>query len=256
MILLRDPLISALFDESKWKAELAATEWEMTRIALAQASTTASVETFSAEVAATFRAKAIVATAISLLLVMIYIWVRFGSLRYSMAAIVATFHDMIAVIGVLALSDVLSRQWPQLAVIGIQPYKIDLGLMAAILTIIGYSLNDTIVILDRVRENRGKLPYATRKIINDSVNQTMSRTIITGGSTLVSIVVMFVIGGEGLASFNFALFWGIIIGTFSSIAIAAPIVYTKRIPAAVKPIMEAAEAREMGITVRDPVPSP
>jgi SecD/SecF fusion protein len=119
------------------------------------------------------------------------------------------------------------------------------------MTIIGYSLNDSIIILDRIRENRGKLPYATRKVVNDSINQTISRTVITSGTTLMAVAVMLVVGGEGIASFNYALLCGIVVGTFSSIAVAAPIVYTRRIPAAARAVLDSAEAREQGLSTRD-----
>lgn len=255
VILIRDPVVNALFDADTWRTTLATQEWTIAREALAQATTEASVQSFSAEVAATFRAKAIVATAISLLLVGIYIWVRFGSLRYSMACLASTIHDVIAVIGLIAMAEVLNKLSPEFfSNIGIQAYQIDLGMVAAIMTIIGYSLNDSIIILDRIRENRGRLPYATRKVVNDSINQTISRTVITSGTTLVAVLVMLVVGGEGIASFNYALFCGIVVGTFSSIAIAAPIVYTRRIPEAARAIMESAEARETGITTREPSP--
>jgi SecD/SecF fusion protein len=100
------------------------------------------------------------------------------------------------------------------------------------MTIIGYSLNDTIVILDRIRENRGKLAFATKDVINDSINQTMSRTIVTAGTALVSLLVLFFFGGEGVASFAYTMICGMIVGTYSTIAVAAPIVYTKHEPAA------------------------
>jgi len=254
VIVISDPNINAMFDADKWRTAFAAQEWTITRDALAQATTTASVESFSAEVAATFRAKAIVAVSISFLLIGIYIWVRFGALRYSLACMFSTLHDVVTVIGMIALAHVIYAMNPAVARFGIRPYQIDLGMVAAIMTIIGYSLNDSIIILDRIRENRGKLPYATRKVINDSINQTISRTVITSGTTLMAVVVMLIVGGDGLASFNYALFCGIVIGTFSSIAVAAPCVYTRRIPEAAKAIMDSAEAHEKGLATREPVP--
>ncbi len=255
VIVVSDPAVNALFDADKWRTGLASQEWSIARDALAKATTLASVESFSPEVAATFRAKAIVAIGISFLLIGIYIWVRFGALRYSLACMFSTLHDVITVIGMIALAHVIYRYFPWTSRIGIRPYQIDLGMVAAIMTIIGYSLNDSIIILDRIRENRGKLPYATKKVINDSINQTISRTVITSGTTLMAVVVMLLVGGDGLASFNYALFCGIVIGTFSSIAVAAPCVYTKRIPVAVKSVMDAAEARESGLTTYEPAAS-
>src|SRR5690606_4339765 len=113
----------------------------------------------------------------------------------------------------------------------IEPFKIDLTIVAAILTILGYSLNDTIVTMDRIRENKGRLPAATREIVNLSVNQTFSRTIITSGTTLVSSLSLYIFGGPGIRGFAFAILVGVLIGTYSTIAIATPIVWQKRGPA-------------------------
>ena len=108
----------------------------------------------------------------------------------------------------------------------IEPFRIDLGVVAALLTIIGYSLNDTIVILDRIRENRGKLPLPTAPIVNRSINQTVSRTLLTSFTTIVAVLIMYVIGGAGIRPFTFVLLSGLLVGTYSSIAIAAPLVFT------------------------------
>ena len=112
--------------------------------------------------------------------------------------------------------------------IGLLPFKIDLNLIAAMLTIAGYSLNDTVVIMDRIRENRGKNPYASAQIINDSINQTFSRTLITGGTTMISCLILYVYGGEGMRAFAFSLFAGLVVGTYSSVAVAAPIVWSRK----------------------------
>jgi len=233
-IVARDPVIN-IYDDTKWKHELAASEWEMTRAALTVPTTLAGVESFSAAVAASFRARAIISILLSFVLVTIYVWVRFGSLRYSLAAIRPLVFDVLTTIGFIAITEYVFDVAPWLAQIGIRPFKFDLGLLAAVLTIIGYSLNDTIVILDRIRENRGKLAYASKKVINDSVNQTMSRTFITAGLALLALLVLFIWGGDGVKSFSYAMIIGTIVGTFSTIAISAPMVYTRRIPASALP---------------------
>ena len=92
------------------------------------------------------------------------------------------------------------------------------------LTIIGYSLNDTIVILDRIRENRGKLPIPTADIVNRSINQTISRTVLTSTTTLLAVAIMYGAGGSGIRSFSYTLLVGLVVGTYSSVAIAAPLV--------------------------------
>lgn len=229
-----DPSVSFYNDESRWERVVAQREWDLVRDALTGATTLAGVQSFSASIAQDFKAQAIVAVALSFLLILAYIWIRFGSVRYSFAAIAALLHDVVAVLGLIALAEILYENFPGLAAIGIQPFKIDLGLVAAILTIIGYSLNDTIVILDRIRENRGKLAYASRECVNTSISQTLSRTLITSGTTLVALVVMFVIGGEGIASFTYALLCGVVVGTYSSVAVASPLVFSSKIPPASK----------------------
>jgi SecD/SecF fusion protein len=241
-IVVKDPRVNALYDMDQWKVTLAKSEWQIVEDGLAKPTTLAGVQSFSPEIAATFRGKAIVSVLLSFLLITLYIWARFGSIRFSAAAVAPLVHDVITAIGLIALAEILYDHVPGAAAIGIKPFKIDLGLIAAILTIIGYSLNDTIVILDRIRENRGKLAYASKEVINRSVNETFSRSVITSGTTLVALCVMFVIGGEGIASFTYALICGIIVGTYSSIAIAAPLVWTRKIPKAAEPFHRHAEA--------------
>jgi SecD/SecF fusion protein len=105
----------------------------------------------------------------------------------------------------------------------IEPFRINLTMVAAVLTVMGYSMNDTVVVFDRIRENRGRLGLVSRHVINDSINQTLSRTLLTGGTTILTIFVMYVFGGSGIHGFTFALLVGIVVGTYSSIAIASPI---------------------------------
>ncbi|GJQ29298.1 MAG: hypothetical protein HBSAPP03_11820 [Phycisphaerae bacterium] len=230
VILVKDDSASLFDNEPRWEREVRDREWALTLAALAEASTPASVQTFSASIANTFKANAIAATLVSFVLIGIYIWVRFKTPRYSIAAVVALVHDVVTVIGLLALCEVLYEHPAThgFAVsIGLLPFKIDLNAVAALLTIAGYSLNDTVVVMDRIRENRGKLPHATAAIINLSVNQTFSRTIITGGTTMASCLILYFIGGEGMRAFAFTLFTGLVVGTYSSVAVAAPIVWSR-----------------------------
>ncbi len=226
-VLVRDPAISQ-FDQGRWNAELRDPEWSMIRTGLTETSSRLSSQSFSSEIASTFRGQAIVAIVLSFILIMIYVWARFGSIRYSLACVVPVLHDAIAAVGLIAMAEILYERFPWLGAYGIRPYKIDLGLVAAILTIIGYSLNDTIVILDRIRENRGRLPYASRRVVNDSINQTMSRTLITSGTTIFALIVLFIIGGEAIASFTYAMLCGVIVGSYSTIAIGAPFAYSPK----------------------------
>jgi len=229
VVVANDPNLSVVTNPERWLVEVATPEWGIVRDALTESSSLAGVQSFDAAMARTFKAKAIVAVILSFIGIMISLWVRFGSLRYSLAAITALFHDVIAVLGLIALSEVLYHYAPGFtAAIGLQPFKIDLGLVAALLTIIGYSLNDTIIILDRIRENRGKLAYASAKVVNLSINQTVSRTIITSGTTFVAVLILYIEGGQAIRSFSYALLCGVVVCTYSSVAVAAPLVYSKK----------------------------
>jgi SecD/SecF fusion protein len=216
-------------EEGAWFANLAAGEWDLAVEAMTRTTTLAGVQSFSSAIAQSFKARAVVSVALSFAGILVYIWLRFGSLRYSLAAIVALVHDVLAVIGLIAAAELLFYHATPLAnLLRIEPFKIDLGLIAALLTIIGYSLNDTIVILDRIRENRGKLAYASAAVVNRSINQTISRTLITSGTTFVAVLTLYLIGGTGIRSFSYALLCGVVVGTYSSIAVAAPLVYSSR----------------------------
>jgi SecD/SecF fusion protein len=108
-------------------------------------------------------------------------------------------------------------------VLQLEQFRIDLTVVAGILTIMGYSMIDTIVVFDRIRENRGKFGTVSRKVINDAINQTLSRTLLTAGTNVVTVAIMYFLGGPGIHGFTFVLLFGILVGTYSSVAIAAPI---------------------------------
>lgn len=253
VLVVLDPQISIFDDAARWRTEVAEEEWRLARAALTETTTLAGAQSFSAEIAQTFRAKAIVAVVLSFLGIMLYIWVRFGSMRYSLAAVIALMHDVITVIGLIAVAEIIYEAAPAFAgALLIEPFKINLGLIAALLTIIGYSLNDTIVILDRIRENRGKLAYASADVVNKSINQTFSRTIITSGTTFIAVAIMYVFGGSGIRDFTYALLCGVVIGTYSTVAIAAPLVYTKKIPARPHRVGERTDAA----AAREALPTP
>ncbi len=142
--------------------------------------------------------------------ILIYVWWRF-ELRFSLGAILALVHDVLITIGVFSIT-----------------YKeVNLPIVAALLTIIGYSLNDTIVVFDRVRENMKKQNARARKftdLVNDSINQTLSRTLLTSFTTFLVVLFLFIFGGGVIHNFSFAMMVGIIVGTYSSIFVASPIV--------------------------------
>ena len=144
---------------------------------------------------------------LALILMLIYIWFRF-EWQFSLGSIVALVHDVIITIGAFSL-------------IG---YEFNLSIVAAILTIVGYSMNDTVIIYDRIREFLKKDDKKElSELINDSINSTLSRTLKTSGTTLLALISIYFFGGEILKGFSFALIWGILIGTYSSIFVASPI---------------------------------
>ncbi len=162
-----------------------------------------------------------IAIVLSLIAIVGYIWVRFGNVRYGVAAIAALVHDVCITLGAVTMCTyIASTPIGQSLLIG--DFKISQVIIAAFLTLIGYSLNDTIVVFDRIRENRKKAQLIPQTI-NDSINQTISRTIMTSFTTFVVVLIMYIWGGQNLRGFTFAIGFGIIIGTYSSIAIAAPL---------------------------------
>lgn len=180
-----------------------------------------SLSKIGSRVAGEMQQRAIAAILLSLVFIVAYIWFRFQKVAYGLAAVVALVHDVLITLGVLALCHWLAG--PIGSIFLIEDFKIGLTEVAAFLTIIGYSLNDTIVVFDRIREVRGRSPRLTAKMINDSVNQTLSRTLLTSGTTLVTVVLLYVFGGEGIHAFAFALLIGVLVGTYSSIFVAAPV---------------------------------
>ncbi len=223
-IVVFDPNMTfTAFDFETVTNQLTRREWDLALAALTTPQSLEQVTSFSSAIAQTLAANAVVAIILSVLGMLIYIWMRFGSLLYSLATVVAVMHNVIICLGALALTHFLSGT-PIAAALMLTEFRIDLNVIAALLTIIGYSLNDTIVILDRIRENRGKLLFAGPEIVNTSINQTFSRTILTGGSTILASLVLYTLGGPGIQPFAFTFLIGLLVGTYSSVAIAAPLV--------------------------------
>lgn len=172
-------------------------------------------------VGAEAKTRALIAIFLSLCAIIGYIWIRFGNVRYGLAAIAALVHDVCITLGaVTACTYIASTSIGETLLIG--DFKISQVIIAAFLTLIGYSLNDTIVVFDRIRENRRKAQLTPLTITN-SINQTIPRTILTSFTTFVVVLIMYIFGGQNLRGFTFAIGLGIIIGTYSSIAIAAPL---------------------------------
>jgi preprotein translocase subunit SecF len=167
------------------------------------------VESVGPKVGEELKQQAVYAIAFSLLAILLYIWLRF-EWRFSIGAVVATAHDVLIVLAAFVLTQ----------------KEMTLTVVAAVLTVAGFSVNDTVVVFDRIRENaRRHAKTAFGQNINDSINQTLSRTVLTSGTVFLVVVVMFFFGGEILHDFAFAMVLGVLVGTYSSIFQAAPVVY-------------------------------
>ena len=171
------------------------------------------VENVGPKVSAELLKSGVIAIALSLASMLFYIWIRF-EWQFSLGAILALFHDVIITLGLFSLFNL----------------EINLSIVAAVLTIVGYSMNDTVVIYDRVRENLRKFSdIKIFELTNISINETLSRTIITSATTLLALVSIYLFGGEILKGFSFAMIMGVVFGTYSSIYIANPILVKLRV---------------------------
>jgi SecD/SecF fusion protein len=180
-----------------------------------------SANSIGGKVAGNTKITAVYALLASLLMIVLYVWVRFQNVAFGLAAVVALIHDVLVAVACLAFSTYLSRYlgWAL-----VDDFKISLDVVAALLTIVGFSINDTIVIFDRLRELRGKSPFVTAEMIDKAVNQTLSRTILTSGTAFLATLILYLFGGQGIHAFAFTMLVGIITGTYSTIYIAAPLV--------------------------------
>ena len=171
------------------------------------------VENVGPKVSAELLQSGIIAISLSLAAMLFYIWVRF-EWQFSIGSIIALFHDVIITLGIFSFLSL----------------EINLSIIAAVLTIVGYSMNDTVVIYDRIRENLGKYHRLNiSDIANLSINETLARTIITSVTTLLALLSIFILGGEILRGFSFAMILGVLIGTYSSIFVASPILKTFKV---------------------------
>ncbi|HEY1684598.1 MAG TPA: protein translocase subunit SecD [Tepidisphaeraceae bacterium] len=210
-------------DPDKWRDQVATPLWGLVNESVNAQAQLQRVSNFDAQVAGEASIDALLALFLSIIIIMVYIWIRFGTMKYGTATVVAMIHDTLMVLGFVGLSHYLAGTALGHHLLLDEPFRVNLTLVAGVLTIMSYSMVDTIVVFDRIRENRGKYGVVTRKIINDSVNQTLSRTMLTAGTTMMTVIVMYIAGGPGIHGFTFVLLVGILVGTYSSIAIAAPI---------------------------------
>ena len=165
------------------------------------------IESVGPKVSAELLRSGVISIGLALLMMLFYIWFRF-EWQFSLGSIIALFHDVIITLGVFSILSI----------------EINLSIVAAVLTIVGYSMNDTVVIYDRIRENLSKFnKLEIDQVSNLSVNETLSRTLITSVTTLLALFSIFILGGEILKGFSFAMILGVIIGTYSSIFVASPV---------------------------------
>ncbi len=165
------------------------------------------VENVGPKVSSELLESSIIAISLALAAMLFYIWVRF-EWQFSVGSIIALFHDVIITLGIFSILSL----------------EINLSIIAAVLTIVGYSMNDTVVIYDRIRENLSKFTKIhINEIANLSINETLARTIITSATTLLALASIYILGGEILRGFSFAMILGVLIGTYSSIFVASPI---------------------------------
>jgi SecD/SecF fusion protein len=220
-----------IYDEAQseqWADQVAATELALVRAALEAEKSLSKVVQFAPQVAGQTRNRAVFATILALVAIVAYVWIRFGTKEYGVAAVVCLVHDVAITLGLVALSELLVDTVVGRALL-LDGFKVDLAMVAAVLTVIGYSLNDTIVVFDRIRENKGKTAQLSGGLINDSINQTMSRTLLTGITTLIVVAMLYIFGGGGVHGFAFALLCGIFVGTYSSIGVASALLFRPRI---------------------------
>ncbi|MGB8853872.1 MAG: protein translocase subunit SecD [Pirellulales bacterium] len=180
-----------------------------------------SANTIGGKVAGNTKVTAVYALLASLLMIVLYVWVRFQNVAFGLAAVVALAHDVLVAVACLALSKYVA---PFMGWALVDDFKISLDVVAALLTIVGFSINDTIVIFDRLRELRGKSSFVTAGMVDKAVNQTLSRTILTSGTALLATLILYMFGGQGIHAFAFTMLVGIVTGSYSTIYIAAPIV--------------------------------
>ena len=178
------------------------------------------ISSVGGQIAKDTQIQAMVAIFASLLGIIAYVWIRFQNVAFGLAAVVALIHDVLVVLGAIAISHYVAGA---LGFLGIESFKISLPIVAALLTIIGYSLNDTIVVFDRIREVRGKRQELNADIVNTSISQTLSRTILTSLTTFIVVFILYCFGGDAIHGFAFSLVIGVIVGTYSSIFVASPV---------------------------------
>ncbi len=206
-------------DYQSVKLRIKAGEFDAMKAGLAQAFQLSEplkrVVSIGSTVAGEMKNRAYLALIVANLAIILYIWFRFGEVRFGVAAVIALVHDILFTLGAVATAGYFSDIFGDL--------KFNLPIIAAFLTLVGYSLNDTIVVFDRIRENMGGKKAVDKNLVNDSVNQTLGRTVLTGLTTFFVVTSLYLLGGTELQGFAFVMLVGIMVGTYSSVFIASPV---------------------------------
>ncbi len=211
-------------DPVRWMENLARPQLAQVEAALGSERSLSKVVQFAPQIAGQTQNRAIFAFVLAMIGIGAYVWFRFGTRDYGLAVLVTVVHDVCVVLGLIAASHWIADTFVG-RILLIEGFRFDLTMLAAILTIIGYGLNDTIVVFDRIRENKGRAGALSASMINNSINQTMSRTILTATLVSLTVIVLYLFGGPGIHGFAFAMLIGTLVGTYSTVAIAVPLVY-------------------------------
>ncbi len=209
-------------NEAVWAEMLASRELGVALAALDTEQSFRRVTQFKPQIASQSVTQASLALILSWLVIIAYLWIRFGRPMYGVAGVVALVHDVLIALAFMGFIFFVAKT-PIGPLLLAEAFTIDMTVIAAFLTIIGYSINDTIVVFDRIRETRGRLGVVSPEVVNRSINQCLSRTIMTSVTTLAVLLVMYIFGGTSIRGFNYCMMVGIVTGTYSSIAVAAPL---------------------------------
>ena len=226
-------------DRRLWLAELADPELDLAKAAFDKEQTLRKVTQFKPQIAGQSQRRAALALLLSWAMIIGYLWVRFGRPVYGIAGVIALIHDICIALAFVGISGWLGGvNHPIGNALLISDFKINMTIVAAFLTIIGYSVNDTIVVFDRIRETRGRLGVVSPQVINQSINQCLSRPLLPSVTTFIVLLVMYIFGGSSIRGFNYCMMIGVITGTYSSIAVASPLLMARfgrgRLPAAAR----------------------
>lgn len=213
---------------SAWASELAEPEVALVKAALTRQTSLAQITQFDEQVSNQAKQNAYIAIVLSWLMIIIYLWFRFGNIRWGLAAVVALIHDVFVALGALGLAYFIAETAIGKALL-IERFRVDMAVVAALLTVVGYSVSDTIIVYDRIRENKGRQIEITPKLVSDSISQTLARTLLTVLTVFMTIVIMYIFGGRGIHGFTYVMLAGIITGTYSSIAVASQFLVKRKL---------------------------